>query len=270
MSVSSSSSLLLLILVAVFSTTSILGFSTASRSFISRNNRAIGRSVPPKVVQRFTQENSVPQQLHASQNSNQDDPLTDRRKLWARVGVRVAQASIISTLVAVWSRPVWAMKRSRTDGYAVQKSTTEWKQQLSPLQFEILRDGGTEDPYFSILEEEERAGSYACAACDTPLFESSQKFHSGTGWPSFADGLQGVEVEAVDPFTANLSGSELRCKTCGGHLGDIFRDGWIFQGTPAAATGRRYCIDGAALVFRPEAAGEDAVRGDLPAKKSKA
>jgi peptide-methionine (R)-S-oxide reductase len=201
--------------------------------------------------------------LKASSDGNEQD--TNRRKVWTKVAARVAQGSIVSALVAVWTRPFWATKRSRTEGYAVQKTESEWKKQLSPIQYNILREGGTENPYFSILETEERPGTYGCVACGTPLFESTQKFHSGTGWPSFADGLKGVEVEDMDPITVNLAGAELRCTTCGGHLGDVFRDGYLFQGTPAAETGKRYCIDGAALLFRP-ASGQADVPGDRAAQ----
>jgi peptide-methionine (R)-S-oxide reductase len=206
--------------------------------------------------------------LKASPDNNNNeldrvDP--NRRKMWTRLAVRVAQASIALPLAVVLTRPAWATKQSRTDGYSVQKTDSEWNKQLSPLQYNILREGGTERPYFSILENEERPGTYECVACGTPLFESTKKFKSGTGWPSFADVLKGVEVEKVDPITANIAGAESRCGTCGGHLGDLFRDGFLYQGTPAAETGKRYCIDGAALLFRPTSGG-DTVPGDRPAK----
>jgi peptide-methionine (R)-S-oxide reductase len=145
-----------------------------------------------------------------------------------------------------------AAPKSRVDGYPVQKSPEEWKSQLTARQYKILRDGGTEQPNSSILEGEERRGIYNCAACDTPLFDSSQKFHSGTGWPSFAQGLDGVEVAKVGAIQANLIGAEIRCASCGGHLGDVFNDGFLFVGTPAFQSGKRFCIDGAALVFRSE------------------
>ena len=144
-----------------------------------------------------------------------------------------------------------ANSKSRTKGYDVQKSESEWMASLHPRQYEILRQGGTERPFSSILEGEDRPGIFYCAGCDTPLFESKAKFHSGTGWPSFATALKGVEVERLNPLQANFAGAELRCATCGGHLGDIFNDGWIFQGTPAAESGKRFCIDGSALVFKP-------------------
>jgi peptide methionine sulfoxide reductase MsrB len=76
--------------------------------------------------------------------------------------------------------------------------------------------------------------------------------------------LEGVEVEQVNPVTANLVGAELRCAICGGHLGDVFADGFLFVGTPAFSSGKRYCIDGAALIFQPAQAGEPDVRGDIP------
>lgn len=156
--------------------------------------------------------------------------------------------------------------KSRTRGYPVQKSDDEWKSTLTQRQFEILREGGTERPYTSILEGEDRSGTFYCAGCKTPLFDSEAKFHSGTGWPSFATALKGVEVETINPLQANFVGAELRCATCGGHLGDVFMDGWIFQGTPAAESGKRFCIDGSALVFEPSD-GNPSVIGDLYPEK---
>ncbi len=85
------------------------------------------------------------------------------------------------------------------------------------------------------------------------------KFQSGTGWPSFASALPGVEIEKVNSIQLSLSGAELKCQTCGGHLGDVFNDGFLFVGTPAAKTGKRFCIDGAALVFKPANGGVDLV-----------
>jgi peptide-methionine (R)-S-oxide reductase len=196
-------------------------------------------------------------------NSNSVDP--NRRRMWTKLALRVAQVGIAVPLVISLTRPAWATKKDRAEGYKVQKSEAEWKAQLSPLQYNVLREGGTERPGWSVLETEKRAGTYECVACGTPLFESTTKFKSGTGWPSFADVLTGVEVEKVDPITANIAGAESRCATCGGHLGDLFRDGFLYQGTPAAETGKRYCIDGAALLFKP-AAGGAAVRGDVQAK----
>ena len=146
---------------------------------------------------------------------------------------------------------------------------------LSGPQYNILRNGGTERPNSSILEAEERPGTYACAACQTPLFTSQAKFHSGTGWPSFASTIgNNVEIEQVNPLQANLVGAELRCASCGGHLGDVFNDGLLFVNTPAFVTGKRYCIDGAALIFTPEKMGDgggdvEVVYGDTPPPSNK-
>ena len=125
----------------------------------------------------------------------------------------------------------------------------DWQASLSSGQYFILRSGGTEPPNSSPLVKEKRAGLFTCAGCQTPLFTSAAKFESGTGWPSFATGLEGVET--VQSITSGLLGSELRCASCGGHLGDVFPDGRLFPGTPAAVSGKRYCIDGAALAFVP-------------------
>lgn len=204
------------------------------------------------------------------QTGERKDDLVDlpRRQVWKKTVVKMTSAVLGAAALLSISRPAWAFKKSRNDGYDVQKSEAEWKSILSPIQYNILREGGTERPGYSILEKEKRPGTFKCAGCGTVLFSSVDKFNSGTGWPSFARGLEGVEIEKVDPVTANLSGAELRCKTCGGHLGDVFRDGYLFQGTPAAATGQRFCIDGAALVFfSDDDEGSPAVRGDVPARK---
>lgn len=154
------------------------------------------------------------------------------------------------------SMPLVASAKDRVAGYPQQK---DWEAALSSGQYFILRQGGTEPPNSSPLVKEKRAGTFVCAGCGTPLFEAEQKFESGTGWPSFAKGLEGVET--VSSLTAVLLGSELRCAGCGGHLGDVFSDGALFPGTPAAKTGKRYCIDGAALIFLPSD-GAEAVSGD--------
>lgn len=178
--------------------------------------------------------------------------------------IKGASATIsgLSFTTAFPRRANAANTKSRTKGYQIQKSESEWKSTLTPRQFEILREGATERPYTSILEGEDRPGMFYCAGCKTPLFESKAKFHSGTGWPSFATAMKGVEVEGINPLQANFVGAELRCGTCGGHLGDVFMDGWIFQGTPAAKSGKRFCIDGSALVFEPSD-GSPSVVGDL-------
>jgi len=150
--------------------------------------------------------------------------------------------------------------------YPVTYSDKEWMYMLSGAQYNILRRGGTERPFSSILESEKRAGTFVCAGCNTPLFASEAKFNSRTGWPSFAST---IEDGAQTPKNTNaammvLAGAELKCKTCGGHLGDVFLDGKLFPGTVAFDSGKRYCIDGTALIFKPSDENSEPLYGDLP------
>lgn len=186
----------------------------------------------------------------------------DRRSLFKSMSIQVSSGATVALISA--PKPSNAIdSNNRTEGYDVQHTEREWAYILSGKQYHILRQGGTERPYSSILEDEERNGEYRCAGCDTPLFDSKAKFHSGTGWPSFATPLKGVEIENVNFIQANLFGAEIRCGTCGGHLGDVFNDGILFVNTPAFISGKRYCVDGAALIFHPADGGED-INGDLP------
>lgn len=169
----------------------------------------------------------------------------------------VVQGALLASVALV--QP--AAAKSRDDPiYTVRRTDAEWKALLSRPQYAILRQGGTERPNSSRLTYEKREGLFLCAGCGTELFSSSEKFNSGTGWPSFAAATANVEIEAV-AFEA-FTGAELRCKNCGGHLGDRFKDGQFFPGTRAAETGERYCIDGAALVFVPRGGGTP-VSGDV-------
>ena len=166
------------------------------------------------------------------------------------------RAVLATTAAAVATPRPAASAKDRVNGYPKQY---DWEQTLTSGQFFVLRQGGTEPPNSSPLAKEKRAGQFLCAACKTPLFDSAAKFESGTGWPSFASGLEGVET--VEGLASGLLGKELRCVDCGGHLGDVFNDGKVFRGTPAAITGKRFCIDGAALTFVPAEGGEP-VSGD--------
>lgn len=182
----------------------------------------------------------------------------------------IATASALTTSL---SSPATAAAvtdiKSRTDGYAVQHTEREWAYILSGQQYNILRTGGTERQKASILNTFtlENVGTYTCAGCSTQLFSSADKFSSGTGWPSFSAALPGVEEEDVDAIRATLDGREVRCSSCGGHLGDLFNDGWLYRGSSAAKTGKRYCIDGAALIFKPEGGGEDVYGDEAPPNK---
>ena len=126
--------------------------------------------------------------------------------------------------------------------YVVEKTASEWKKQLNSLQYYILREAGTERPFTSPLNDNKEVGVYVCAACETPLYDSAHKFDSGTGWPSFDRAIiNNVELD-VD-YKIGYARTELKCATCGGHLGHSFNDG------PSNTTGERHCINGAALKF---------------------
>jgi peptide-methionine (R)-S-oxide reductase len=125
------------------------------------------------------------------------------------------------------------------------RSEEQWKQQLSPEAFRVLRKHGTERPGSSPLNDEKRPGTFSCAGCGQPLFASSTKFQSGTGWPSFWAPLE----EAVDTTIDDslfMRRTEVHCARCGGHLGHVFPDG-------PPPTGHRFCMNGVALTFEPEA-----------------
>jgi peptide-methionine (R)-S-oxide reductase len=129
--------------------------------------------------------------------------------------------------------------------FEVEKSDAEWRAQLTPEQYDILRKEGTERPYTSPLLKEHRKGVFACAGCDLPLFASETKFESGTGWPSFFKPLDNAVAKREDR-TFGMARTEVHCRRCGGHLGHVFDDG-------PKPTGLRYCMDGVALQFHPAA-----------------
>ena len=124
------------------------------------------------------------------------------------------------------------------------KSDRDWKEQLTPEQFHVLREHGTERPGSSPLNYEKRSGLFHCAACGTPLFSSDAKFESGTGWPSFFRSLDGAVETTVDR-SHGMTRVEVHCAACGGHLGHVFPDGPL-------PTGQRYCMNGVALEFTPK------------------
>jgi peptide-methionine (R)-S-oxide reductase len=130
-----------------------------------------------------------------------------------------------------------------TEKFEVSKTETEWKQVLTPEQFQVLLGRGTERPYSSALNNEHRPGLFACAACDLPLFRSETKFDSGTGWPSFFAPIEDA-VRTSNDYSLIIPRTEVHCRRCGGHLGHVFDDG-------PKPTGKRYCMNGAALKFQP-------------------
>jgi peptide-methionine (R)-S-oxide reductase len=139
---------------------------------------------------------------------------------------------------------VASSSRSVAQGrFAVVKSPAEWRRQLGPARFEILREAGTERPFSSPLDSEHRPGQFRCAGCGQPLFDSSTKFDSGTGWPSFYRPLPHAVVTRSDRSLL-MQRTEVLCSRCGGHLGHVFPDG-------PKPTGLRYCMNGLALIFVP-------------------
>jgi peptide-methionine (R)-S-oxide reductase len=124
----------------------------------------------------------------------------------------------------------------------VQKTDGEWRKQLSPAQYEVLRQKGTERPFTEPYVHEKRDGTYRCAGCGAELFSSQTKFESGTGWPSFTEPADRANVELLDDYSFGMHRIEVNCAACGGHLGHVFPDG-------PGATGERYCINSCSLQF---------------------
>ncbi len=131
--------------------------------------------------------------------------------------------------------------------FEITKTEAEWRQLLTPDRFQILRKHGTEPAGSSPLNAEHRTGTFHCAGCDLALYDSSTKFESGTGWPSFTAPLDKAIGTSIDRSWL-MERVEVHCRRCGGHLGHVFDDG-------PRPTGKRYCMNGAAMVFKPAAQG---------------
>ena len=129
----------------------------------------------------------------------------------------------------------------------ISKTDAEWKKELTPEQYRVLREHGTERPFTGEYVHNKQDGTYCCAGCGNPLFSSDTKFESGTGWPSFWDVVEQGHVRLVEDNSFFMRRVEVRCGQCEGHLGHLFDDG------PRDKTGMRYCINSAALKFNNDA-----------------
>lgn len=127
----------------------------------------------------------------------------------------------------------------------VEKSDAEWRQELSPEQYHVLREHGTERAFAGALTDEKREGEFICAGCGTILFASDTKYDSGSGWPSFMAPADGDAVTEYRDVSHGMVRTEVRCAACDGHLGHVFPDG-------PGENGLRYCINSVALDFQPE------------------
>lgn len=127
--------------------------------------------------------------------------------------------------------------------FEIVRSEDEWRRMLTPAQYRVLRDHGTERAGSSPLDREYRSGTYHCAGCDLPVYASETKFDSGTGWPSFYAPIEGA-IGTSEDRGFFITRTEVHCRRCGGHLGHVFEDG-------PPPTGLRYCMNGVALTFAP-------------------
>jgi peptide-methionine (R)-S-oxide reductase len=134
----------------------------------------------------------------------------------------------------------------------VEKTDEQWRQELTPEQYQVTRKAGTERAFTGPFWDNHEAGSYDCVCCGTELFDADTKFESGTGWPSFTEPKNLEHVELRSDNSLFMRRTEVVCKNCDAHLGHVFEDG------PVEAGGMRYCINGCALDFKPATGGDEA------------
>jgi peptide-methionine (R)-S-oxide reductase len=155
------------------------------------------------------------------------------------------QVIFLVTLVLISCNGVSQEKKSREDKiYAVEKTDQEWKEELPKMSYMVLRKAATEYPFTGKYNNHKAKGIYTCAGCNTPLYKSENKYDSKCGWPSFDRAVESNIEYDVD-YKLGYARTELKCNKCGGHLGHVFNDG------PKETTGKRHCINSAALNFSP-------------------
>jgi peptide-methionine (R)-S-oxide reductase len=154
--------------------------------------------------------------------------------------------SLLSPAVLLLLFACTETKEMPMNEFPVQKTDTEWREELTAEQFRILREAGTERPYTGLYTDHDEPGVYRCAGCGAELFTAESKFHSGCGWPAFDRAVSDGRVIERKDLSHGMIRTEVLCAACGGHLGHVFPDG------PQETTGLRYCINSAALAFSRE------------------